>query len=110
MADDKQERRSGPRHPVRVPVSVKAPAEQVAATGVTRDLSTGGVFLYTDSRISEGSELEVVLILPAEITRSEKQWVCCQASVVRVEQGREEGSFGVAATIRSMDILPEISS
>ena len=51
-----------------------------AITGVTRDLSTGGIFLYTDSRISEGSELEMVLILPAEITNSEKQWVCCQAS------------------------------
>jgi len=110
MAEAKQERRSGQRHPVRVPVSVKASSEQVAATGVTRDLSTGGVFLYTDSRISEGSELEVVLILPAEITRSEKQWVCCQASVVRVEEGREEGSFGIAATIRRMDVLPEISS
>ncbi len=108
MSDTKHERRTGQRHPVRVSVSVKAPRESVATTGVTRDLSTGGVFLYTDSRISEGSELEVVLILPPEITKSEKQWVCCQASVVRVEEGREEGSFGVAATIRSMDILPEI--
>ena len=110
MTDAKHERRSGQRHPVRLPVSVKAWNEQAAFTGVTRDLSTGGVFLYTDSRISEGSEMEVVLILPAEITKSEKQWVCCQASVVRVEEGKEEGSFGVAASIRSMDILPEIPS
>lgn len=111
MADHKQERRSGQRTPVRVPVSVKASSGQVAATGVTRDLSTSGVFLYTDSRISEGSELEVVLILPPEITRSEQQWVCCQASVVRVEEGREgEGSFGVAASLSRMDVLPEIPS
>jgi c-di-GMP-binding flagellar brake protein YcgR len=110
MAEEKHERRSGERTPVQVPVSVKAPSEQVATSGVTRDLSAGGIFLYTDSRISEGSELEVVLILPAEITKSEKQWVCCQALVVRIEAGREEGSFGVAASIRSMDILPEIPS
>jgi hypothetical protein len=33
--------------------------------------------------------------------------VCCQATIVRVE---EEGSeFGVAAKIRRMDILPEIT-
>jgi hypothetical protein len=108
MSDTKRERRTLQRLPVRVPVSVKAPRESVATTGVTRDLSTGGVFLYTDSRISEGSELEVVLILPPEITKSEQQWVCCRASVVRVEDSQE--GFGVAASIKSMDILPEIPS
>jgi hypothetical protein len=110
MSDAKRERRIGQRLPVRVPVSVKAPRESVAATGVTRDLSTGGIFLYTDSRISEGSELEVVLILPPEITKSEQQWVCCRASVVRVEDGQGEGSFGVAASISSMDVVPELGS
>ena len=111
MTDAKLERRSGQRLPVRLPVSVKAAAEPAATTGVTRDLSTGGVFLYTDSRISEGSELEVVLILPPEITKSEQQqWVCCRASVVRVEDGQDGASFGVAASIRSMEILPEIPS
>jgi hypothetical protein len=110
MADAKRERRSGERTAVRVPVSVKAPHESIATTGVTRDLSTGGVFLYTDSQISEGSELEVVLILPPEITKGEKQWVCCRASVVRVEDSQVGGGFGVAASIRSMEILPEIPS
>ena len=110
MPDAKRERRIGQRLPVRVPVSVKAPRANVAGTGVTRDLSTGGIFLYTDSRISEGSELEVVLILPSEITKSEQQWVCCRASVVRVEDSHGGGSFGVAASIRSMDIVPEIPS
>ena len=55
------------------------------ATGFTRDLSASGIFIYTDSQISEGSELEMVLILPPELTHGEKQWVCCQASVVRVK-------------------------
>jgi len=110
MTDAKFERRLGQRLPVRLPVSVKAAAEPAATTGVTRDLSTGGIFLYTDSRISEGSELEVVLILPPEITKSEQQWVCCRASVVRVEDGQDGASFGVAARIRSMEILPEIPS
>lgn len=118
MADGKQERRSGQRTQVRLPVSVKTTGGSIetggvssgVATGITRDLSEGGVFLYTDSKISEGSQLEMVLILPPEITKSEKQWVCCQASVVRVEEGQQEGSFGVAASIRSMDVLPEIPS
>jgi hypothetical protein len=33
----------------------------------------------------------------------------CQASVVRVESGGADGHFGVAAKIRSMVTLPEIS-
>jgi hypothetical protein len=108
MTDVKHERRSGKRLPVRVPVAIKARRESADATGFTRDLNTNGIFLYTDSRISEGSELEMVLILPPEVTHGEKQWVCCRASVVRVEASEDGGDLGVAASIRSIEILPEI--
>src|SRR5882724_6618655 len=77
MVDSKRERRSGQRLPARVPVSIKAQGGNLEASGFTRDLNTGGIFLYTDSRIVEGSELEVVLILPPELTHGAKQWVCC---------------------------------
>jgi len=71
----------------------------------TRDVSANGVFLYTNSKMEKGTDVELVLILPPELTLGEKCWVCCQATVVRVE---ENGSnFGVAAQIRRMDILPE---
>jgi hypothetical protein len=110
MMDVKRERRSGQRVAARVPVAIKAQKGKVEATGFTRDLNSGGIFLYTDSRIVAGSELEMVLILPPEITHGEKQWVCCRASVVRVEDSEGGGDFGVAASIRSMEILPEIPS
>ena len=87
-----------------------APKGAIDTARLTRDLSRGGVFLYTDAQIIAGSEIEMVLILPPEITMSEQQWVCCRASVVRVENGQEGKGFGVAASIRSMDILPEIPS
>jgi PilZ domain len=107
MTDPKRERRSGQRLAARVPVSIKSPGT-TEATGFTRDLNAGGIFLYTDSRIVPGSELEMVLILPPELTRGAKQWVCCRASVVRVEDNEGGGDFGVAASIRSIEILPEI--
>jgi len=50
----------------------------------------------------------MILILPSELTSGEKRWVCCRASVVRVEDSEEGGDFGVAARIRSMEVLPEI--
>jgi PilZ domain len=110
MADVKRERRSGQRIATRVPVSIKSHKGTVEATGITRDLNAGGVFIYTDSRIVAGSELEMVLILPPELTHGEKQWVCCRASVVRVEDSQDGGDFGVAASIRSIEVLPEIPS
>ncbi|MGH9501730.1 MAG: PilZ domain-containing protein [Terriglobales bacterium] len=108
MKDVKRERRSGQRIAARVPVSIKAKAGSVEATGITRDLNMGGIFLYTDSRIVEGSELEMVMILPPALTQGTKQWVCCRASVVRVEDSEGGGDFGVAASIRSLEVLPEI--
>jgi len=73
---------------------------------LTRDVSANGIFLYSNSKMEQGSEVELVLILPPELTSGEKCWVCCRATVVRVE---DEGSeFGVAAQIRRMDILPEL--
>jgi len=110
MTDIKSERRSGKRVKARLPVAIKGQSGAVETTGFTRDLNTGGIFLYTDSRIVAGSELEMVLILPPELTHCVKQWVCCQASVVRVEDGESAGNFGVAANIRSIEVLPEIPS
>jgi hypothetical protein len=66
------------------------------------------VFLFTDSEVTEGSELELVLVLPPELTGGEKRWVCCQASVVRVECRGESGGYGVAASLRNLEALPEI--
>jgi hypothetical protein len=105
--DSKSDRRSRRRIPVRLGVSIRSPQGQ-PATGYTRDLSTSGIFLYADSEILVGSELEMVLMLPTQLTDGEKRWVCCQAMVVRVETGGEDGRFGVAARIRNIATLPEI--
>jgi hypothetical protein len=107
MSDPSSDRRSRKRVPMRLGVSIRSQQGQ-PATGYTRDLSTSGIFLYADSEILVGSELEMVLMLPTQLTDGEKRWVCCQASVVRVEPGGEDGCFGVAASIRSIASLPEI--
>lgn len=99
------ERRVGTRIATRVPARVRTP-QGTDHTAQTRDVSANGVFLYTNSRIEKGAEVELVLILPPELTNGEKCWVCCQATVVRVEEGPE---LGVAAQIRRMDILPEVA-
>jgi hypothetical protein len=107
MSDTKSDRRSGQRINARTGVSIRSSQGQ-PATGITRDLSTSGIFLYADSEILVGSELEMVLMLPSQLTDGEKRWVLCQASVVRVEPGGADGQFGLAASIRSIATLPEI--
>jgi hypothetical protein len=98
------ERRSGTRIAACVPTRVRT-GEGTDHAAQTRDVSANGVFLYTNSRMEKGSEVELVLILPPELTSGEKCWVCCQATIVRVEENGSD--FGVAAQIRRMEILPE---
>jgi PilZ domain len=104
--DSDIERRSGTRFVTRVPTRVRT-AQGADHTAQTRDVSANGVFMYTNARIEAGTEVELVLILPPELTSGEKCWVCCQATVVRVEEKGPE--FGIAAQIRRMDILPEVT-
>jgi len=103
----KTDRRSAPRTIATVPVRLKTATGLPEVAAQTRDISTNGVFLYTDSRIAEGSNLEMVLILPPDLTAGEKCWVCCQATVLRVETTPGQ-KFGLAAKIERMNFLPEI--
>jgi hypothetical protein len=98
------DRRSGTRIPTAVKTQVRIP-QGGEHTAETRDVSANGVFLYTNSKMEKGTDVELVLILPPELTSGQKCWVCCQATIVRVEDGPK---FGVAAQIRRMDILPEV--
>src|SRR5579863_7294388 len=78
------DRRSGTRITTRVPTRVRTP-QGADHSAETRDVSANGVFLYTKSRMEEGAEVELVLILPPELTAGQKCWVCCQATIVRAE-------------------------
>ncbi len=108
MAESKVDKRGRKRVPVRLPVSIKSADGKIQETAETRDLSSAGVFLYTQSNMAEGTELEMVLVLPAELTFGERRWVCCQGSVVRVEHDNPSSSMGVAARIDRFEVLPEI--
>ncbi len=109
MPETKPERRNNNRVPTQAPVTVHSKDGRIQTTGIARDLSDSGIFFYTSEEILPGNELEMVLLLPAELTQGEKRWVCCQASVVRVEKGTEPGKFGLAASITNMQALPEIA-
>jgi hypothetical protein len=99
------ERRSRQRMPVRVPIKVRH--EGTEHEGLTRDLSSSGIFLYSESGMKEGSKLELVIMLPPGLGVGPGGWTLCEASVVRVEES-DGKSIGIAATLDRIALLPEI--
>ena len=73
-----------------------------------RDISSRGLFFFTQSRVEENSKLEIVLMMPPELQPFGQQWVCCQATVVRVEEDKPNQKLGVAAVIDRCEALPQI--
>jgi PilZ domain len=100
------ERRLRQRVPVRVPVKVRHEGSE--HQGFTRDLSSSGIFLYSESEMKAGSKLELVIMLPPGLGFGSGGWTLCEASVIRVEKSDGKG-MGIAATLDRIELLPEIS-
>jgi hypothetical protein len=102
------ERRRQERTRVRVPVKVRAKdGERPEFSGLTRDLSSSGIFLYSESPLEAGAKLELVIMLPGGLGFGPGGWTLCEASVVRVEKSGDDG-LGVAATLDRIELLPEL--
>jgi PilZ domain len=106
MTVERSERRAGRRVPVEAPVTVRTP-DGAEAPGLTRDLSSNGIFLYSEAGMAAGSKLELVVMLPPDLGVGPGGWALCQASVVRVEQGSGKG-VGIAASLDRIELLPQI--
>ena len=74
---------------------------------LTRDVSPTGIYVYSDAKIVEGSQIEIVAMLPADmVPQASGTWVCCHARVVRVEDDPKSGR-GIAAVIERFGVVPE---
>lgn len=100
------ERRHQARTPVQLPVKIRA-TKGAEHSGVTRDLTSSGIFLYTNSALAAGAKLELVLMLPADLGLGPGGWTLCEATVVRIEESDGKG-VGVAATLDRIERLPEL--
>ena len=102
------ERRTARRYDLSLPVIIRMPAEQPdTQKGKTRDVSTRGMYFVLDQDLEAGSELDITLTLPAEVTHGSEVFVRAMGKVVRVERRMEDGSarMGVAAVIERYDII-----
>jgi hypothetical protein len=109
MSQNSSERRAAKRTPIQVPVKVRPRNTVLEQSALTQDLSSSGIFFYSDSGLEPGAKLDLVLMLPAELGIGAGGWTLCQASVVRVERSDGKG-IGVAAAIDRIEQLPEAIS
>ena len=96
------ERRRAPRYSVVLPV--RTPDSGVGRVfGVTRDVSSGGLYFYTEMpEWKSGARIEFVFQFPAEIT-GETATVLCRGTVVRAETA--ESVRGLAVRIERISLL-----
>jgi c-di-GMP-binding flagellar brake protein YcgR len=103
------ERRTARRYDLSLPIIIRVPTERELDTqqGKTRDVSTRGLYFVVGQNLEAGSELDITMTLPAEITHGTEVFVRALGKVVRVERRMEDGNtrMGVAAVIERYDII-----
>jgi c-di-GMP-binding flagellar brake protein YcgR len=103
------ERRTARRYDLSLPIIIRVPTERELDTqqGKTRDVSTRGLYFVIEQNLEAGSELDITLTLPAEITHGTEVLVRALGKVVRVERRTEDGNtrMGVAAVIERYEII-----
>jgi hypothetical protein len=110
------ERRVGQRFPYLLPLSLRQPGTSLEGVGFTQDLSSRGVFFFTSSPLTEGSEIELTLRMPSEITLGESMPVRCRGHILRIvrptssDSSQAEPKIGVAVRLEGYEYLPESES
>src|SRR5260370_6296469 len=103
------ERRTARRYDLSIPIMIRVPTERAldSQQGKTRDISTRGLYFVVDQNLESGSQVDITLTLPAEITHGSEVFVRALGKGVRVERRMEDGSarMGIAAVIERYDII-----
>jgi hypothetical protein len=113
------ERRVGQRFPYLLALSLRQPLGSVEGVGFTQDLSSRGVFFFTDAPLVEGAEIELTLRMPSEITLGESMPVRCRGRILRIVRPPSaynlapdiaETKIGVAVRLECYEYLPDASA
>ena len=107
------ERRVGQRFPYLLPVSLRQLSDPIEGVGFTQDLSSRGVFFFTDASLREGAEIELTLRMPSEITLGESMPVRCRGRILRIVRPSSLGGetkIGVAVRLECYEYLTDSST
>lgn len=92
------------RYKLEVPVRVKPTAPSKAEIEASsKDISAHGIYLVLSEELELGSELNLEITLPAELTGGENIKVICSGKVTRLEPRGIDRKFGIGAEIQNCD-------
>ena len=100
-----EERRHHPRVAVQQIVSLTSTTCIGDKAALTEDISLSGVLLKTNSCVSEGSEVALLLALPAQITHTLEVRVLCRGRVLRRVETNDRAT--VAVEFSAYELLPK---
>jgi hypothetical protein len=89
------------RLPLKVRMSEAGPGE---TTTESEDVSSRGVYFYLPKDVRKGSDVEIMMTLPHEITLAGPVRVRCMGRVHRTER-RGEQKVGIVAAIERYEFL-----
>jgi hypothetical protein len=102
------ERRSGQRFQLHLPLTIHFDGKSVP--GFTQDVSSRGLFLYTEVQLAEGSTVELTFTMPSEITLGESMRVRGHGRVLRTDPSKAGPRTGIAVQLDSYQYLPTLES
>ena len=102
------ERRAGQRFEIHLPISIEFEGRTVA--GFSQNLSTRGVFLYSEANLPEGAVVQLIFTMPSEITLAESMRVRCCGRVLRSGSSGSSQGNGLAVQLDSYQYLDQSAS
>ncbi len=103
MYPHNDERRRYQRFNVETPVIILGSRAALGGgQGLSRDISEGGLFFYTDCSLPRGLKFQFRLVMPPEVTHGENRRALCSGRVARIEEYPDRAEVGIAATIESL--------
>lgn len=103
------ERRTTRRYDLSLPIIVRVPTANASDSqaGKTRDISARGLYFVMDRDLRAGSDFDLTLTLPTEVSHEAEVLVRATGKVVRVESRIEDGNarMGIAAVIKRYDVV-----
>jgi len=100
------ERRSGQRFQRYLPLLVHVDGREMH--GYAQDVSTRGLFLYTEVPVRPGTVVELTFTMPAEVTLAESMPVRARGRVLRTASGLASPGCGMAVQLDSCQYLPSL--
>ena len=95
------ERRTTRRYDLSLPVIIRIPTERQVDSqeGKTRDISTRGLYFVIEQDLEAGSELDITLTLPAEITHGTEVFADRQGGPQRSQERWNGGTPGLGCLL-----------